>query len=435
MKKTYIGLDLGTSAVKGVVVDESGAILAETMAKNALLRPHDGWVELDPVDHFECVAGVIRGLVEGAAGEVAGIAMGAASGNTLLTDARGEPLTNIISWMDARSENESPSVLSGLSPDGMRRVAGWPCVTLFPLAHLAWLKENTPFAYRNAARVCMNTDWLLFRLTGEWVMDYSTATTFHLQNQVERRYHKPFLEMLEIDESKLAKLADSGVSVGHPTAAAAKATSLPRSAVVSTGCFDHPAAARGVGVERPGQLLLSCGTSWVGFTPEFDRNRIIEAELLCDPFLSVGGGPWAGMFSISQIGQSVDWYIDNLVAPGHSDKYTAFEEAAELAESGAGGLKIDLTADPTHVEDSRENVSRAVMEGAAALLAKRLDALRSKGFEFSEAVMTGGPSKSCLWPRIVEEFTGLSITVGSEYAGAIGAAKLAAAAVKSVRGQ
>jgi L-xylulokinase len=86
---------------------------------------------------------------------------------------------------------------------------------------------------------------------------------------------------------------------------------------------------------------------------------------------------------------------------------------------------LDLTAPPAKIADSPANIARAVMEGAARLLRERLDDLRKRGFEFSEAVMTGGPSKSRLWPGIVEEFTGLSIGVGSEFAGAVGAAKLA----------
>jgi sugar (pentulose or hexulose) kinase len=421
----FIGLDLGTSAVKGVVVDGDGAVLAVRNVKNTVVRPREGWVELEPEQHYRDVTGVIRGLVEASPGDIAGIAMAAASGNTLLTDADGSPMTNIISWMDARAALDPPSAIAGVTAETMRRVVGWPCVDIFPFAHLAWLKDNEPAKLAAADHVCMNTDWLLFKLTGKWMMDHSTATTFHLQNQLAGEYHKPFLESLGIDESKLSPLVHSGIPVGAPTAQAAADTGLGAGALFATGCFDHPAAAGGVCVERPGQLLLSCGTSWVGFLPEFDRRRIIDAELLCDPFLSADGGPWAGMFSIPRIGGNIDWYIDNLIAPGCEDKYASFEESAKLAEAGAGGLTLDLTAPPAKIADSPANIARAVMEGAARLLRERLDDLRKRGFEFSEAVMTGGPSKSRLWPGIVEEFTGLSIGVGSEFAGAVGAAKLA----------
>ena len=434
--KNFIGLDLGTSAVKGVVVDETGAILAAKTSANTLLHPLEGFVELDAEEHYANVADVIRELSDAVFGNVAGIAMAAASGNTLLADSAGTPLTNIISWMDARCEKNPPLPLSRVTECEMREIVGWPCVSIFPFAHIAWLKENRCDLFKKADRVCMNTDWLLFKLTGKWLMDHSTATTFHLQDQIAGKYHKPFLELLGVDESVLSKLVESGTPMGNPTAAAVADTGLPKDAIVATGCFDHPGAARGVGVERPGQLLLSCGTSWVGFFPEFDRKRIVDAELLCDPFLSSDGGLWGAMFSISQIGRTIDWYVDNLIAPGCDDKYEVFDETAGFAEPGAGGLKIDLTLTPVAIDDSRESISRAVMEGAARLLKERLDALRDRGFEFKEAVMTGGPSRSPIWPEIVAEITGLSISIGSPFAGAEGAAKLARLATRGegVRG-
>lgn len=424
-KGCLIGLDLGTSAIKGVLADACGAVLAEAGAQTSLLYPCDGRVEVDPERHYQNICGIIRELAAQAPCEVVGLAMAAASGNTLLTDADGKPLTNIINWMDRRAEMNPPAALAGLTGDAVSQVTGWPCVSGFPLAHVAWLKENEPERYRAAAHVGMDTDWVLFRLTGKWLMDHSTATTFHLQEQVSGTYYEPFLERLGLARARLSALTGSGTAVGPLTARALGDTGLSPRTLVVTGCFDHPAAARAVGVLEQGQLMLSCGTSWVGYTPHRERQAILDAKMLCDPFLSASTGVWGGMFSVPCIGRTIDWYVENVIAPGESDKLRIFDESAAQAEPGAGGLLVDLREPPHPIRASRANLSRAVMEGAARLLNEKLRGLKAHGFGYDRAVMVGGPSRSRIWPTIVAKETGLDIVTNGRSAGARGAAVLA----------
>jgi len=425
-EKTFlIGLDLGTSAIKGVLTDQAGTVLAETEKTTAFIHPQPDWCEIFPEQHYQDVCGVIRKLSAAAPAPVAALAMAAASGNTLLADVAGNPWTNIISWLDRREEQAKTATLKQFSSADVRQVTGWPCADIFPLAHLAWLQQNQPELYKNAGHYCMNTDWLLFRLTGNWVMDYSTATTFHLQDQCGQCWYQPFLKILGISAEKLSSLTGSGEPAGNFTLQAACDTGLSVNTQVITCCFDHPAAARSAGVLDPGQLLLSCGTSWVGFFPEMERLKIVDLELLCDPFLSIRGGPWGAIFSIPYIGRAVDAYIDNCIAPGEPDKYRIFNESATEARPGADGLKIDLREPLRQIEAERRNISRAVMEGAAELLKDKLVCLKKRGINFKKAVMTGGPSHSPVWPQIIAETTGLELVTGSRHAGARGAALLA----------
>jgi sugar (pentulose or hexulose) kinase len=424
-----IGLDLGTSAIKGVLTDSQGTVLAEAGADSCLLHPQDGWVEVEPTQHYRRVCQVIRDLAGAAPAEVAAVAMAAASGNTLLTAADGTPLMNIINWMDRRAEQQPPAALADLTAAAVAQITGWPCVASFPLAHLAWLRERQPDLYSAAGHAGMDTDWLLYQLTGKWVMDHSTATTFHLQEQTSGSYYEPFLKRLALPREKLSALAPCGAPIGPLTAAARRDTGLSPRTIVVSGCFDHPAAARAVGVLTPGQLLLSCGTSWVGFVPCMDRQRLLEAQMLCDPFLSAGQGPWGGLFSVPYIGQTIDWYIDHVIAPGESDRRRVFNELAAQAAPGAEGLEIDLREPPRALAADRRNVSRAVMEGAARLLNAKLLALQAHGFRYDRAVMVGGPASSPVWPGIVAEMTGIEVTVGSRSAGAQGAAILAGSGV------
>jgi len=424
-KACLIGLDLGTSAIKGVLTDAAGTVLAEAGAETSLLCPCEGWVEVDPERHYRNLCRIIRELAAKAPGEVAGLAMAAASGNTLLTGADGKPLTNIINWMDRRAELNPPAALAGLTGDAVSQVTGWPCVTGFPLAHLAWLRENEPERYQAAEHVGMDTDWVLYRLTGKWRMDHSTATTFHLQEQTSGTYYEPFLKRLGLVRERLSELTESGTAVGPLTVRALSDTGLSPRTLAVAGCFDHPAAARSVGVLEQGQLMLSCGTSWVGFAPHRKRQAVLDAKMLCDPFLSASTGVWGGMFSVPCVGRTIDWYVENVIAPGESDKLRIFDEAAAQAEPGASGLIVDLREPPQPIRASRANLSRAVMEGAAWLLNEKVCELKAQGFTYDRAVMVGGPSRSRVWTSIVANATGLDILTHGRSAGARGAALLA----------
>jgi len=423
--RVLIGLDLGTGALKGVAVAPDGQLMAVATVPNPLLYPRPGWVEQDPAAHYQAVCALLRELTGQVQGPVAGLAMAAAAGNTLLCDGHGVPLTNIINWMDQRAVDAPPRRLQDFDAATVHRVTGWPCVTSFPLAHLSWLQEHQAELYRRTEWFCMNSDWLLFRLTGLRRIDVSTATTFHLLDQCSGQWHPPFLERLGIRPEQLSQPVESGIQVGTLTAAAARDTGLTPGIPVVSGCFDHPAAARAAGILAPGQLLLSCGTSWVGLLPDPDRERILRTDMLCDPFLSRTHGVWGGIFSVPAIGPAVDWYLEHVIAPGATAPYRQFDELAAAVPPGAHGLTIDLRQPPCPLSAAPGDVARAVMESAARLLAEKLAELRRHGFHFTRAVMVGGPSRSTVWPGIVAAATGLQLTVGDRYAGALGAALLA----------
>jgi sugar (pentulose or hexulose) kinase len=425
-KSLLIGLDLGTSAIKGVLTNRDGEVLAQAHRETDFIRPESGFVEINPEQHYKAVCEVIRELSCNNSEHVIAFAMAAAAGNALLADAEFQPLTNIISWLDKRAELKPPSLLNDITSEGLRQVTGWPCNQSFPLAQLAWLKENKHDVYEKSARFCMNTDWLNFRFTGKWQSDFSTSTPSHLVEQTKRRYYQPFMKKLGIASSQLPELIASGVKVGTITRQAAADTGLPEDTVLVSGSFDHPTAARACGILTPGKLMLSCGTSWAGFFPETDRNKILDAKLLCDPFLSASGGPWGAIFSVPYIGQVIDWYLDNQIAPNQANKHKLFDELAAKAPAGSDGLKIDLREPPRTFDASPALIARAVMEGAANLLQAKLEELKAnENIEFNEAVMVGGPANSPIWPGIVAETTGLKVYIGKRHAGAKGAAMLA----------
>ncbi|MEW5814291.1 MAG: FGGY family carbohydrate kinase [Spirochaetota bacterium] len=439
-----IGLDVGTSAVKGVLLSSSGEILWQLRRPTELLRPQPGFVELVPEDHYLSVAGLIKELASKApaGSRIAAVSMAAASGNTLLLDEESMPLTNIISWLDQRGTGKDKIILPGLDFDTIHRTVGWGWYGSFPLAHLGWLKKYAPETYAKTSRFAMNNDYLYYRLTGEWGLDPSTATTFYLQDQVKRQWHKPYLEMLRIRENQLSRIMPSGAVLGPVTSQAASDTGLSTDTLVVLGAFDHPCAARGTGTLAEGDLLLSCGTSWVGFYPTFDRGLGLKAQLLVDPFL-YPEGPWGVMYSLPGIGVTIDWYIDTFFSPQgtpDNDKYVLFNREAQKSSIGADGLTINpfknIQISIREVETLRSNYSaasigRAVMEGTAFEMRKKLEELSRAGLRAERIAMVGGPSESPVWPSILSTVTGLTLKlINGQTAGAVGAAILAGIGAK-----
>jgi sugar (pentulose or hexulose) kinase len=440
----FIGLDVGTSAVKGILVSAEGRQLALARRQIRLLHPEAQWSELDPEEHVRDVFGLVAELAGQApsGARIRGLSMAFASGNTLLLDSANRPLYNILSWLDGRSVGKTAELLPELDVEAFHAIVGWPYTELFPLAQIAWFRAYRSDLWRRVGRVCMNSDYLYYRLTGRWGMDHSTATTFYLQDQRVRRYHRPYLEMLGISEAQLSPLFDSGAVLGTLTAEAAQATSLPPDAAVVLGAFDHPCAARGTAVLDEGELLLSCGTSWVDFYPLADRSLAVEQKLLVDPFLAPDG-PWGAMAALTAVGVTIDRYIQAAVLPKGEDparRYEIFNAAAQSAPRGAGGLFLDLYQDPraflNEVElpssagssrPSRAQVARALMEAAAFELKLRAEQLAAAGLRAGRITMVGGPTESPIWPQIVAEVSGLPLRlINGQTAGAVGAALLAA---------
>jgi len=435
-----IGLDLGTSAIKGVLVSSAGELLARERCATCLERPAEGRVEFSAAGYLEGVCEVLRALAGAApaGANVRALSMAAASGNTVLLDEDGEPLGQALSWMDQRARGDS-TLLPELDGASVHEVVGWPWGGGFPLAHLAWLRKHEPDSWGRAATFAMNVTYVLRSLSGRTAIDPSTGTTFYLQDQVGDCWHRPFLAALGIEECALPERGRSGEVLGPLTAEAAARTGLTEETLVVLGAFDHPCAARGTGVLTPGDMLLSCGTSWVAFYPISERGAGLANKMLVDPFLSPAG-PWGAMFSLPRIGAAVDAYIDGLLLDSTEDRasaarYETFNREARGAPAGANGLTLDLSArpvpEPAYIERVRRehapsDIGRAIMESVAFALWQRLLQLAAAGVDARGITMVGGPTESSVWPQIVADVTGLTLRLtGGQHAGALGAAVLA----------
>ncbi len=424
-----IGLDIGTSSVKGVLMTEKGKITKTAHGAFDYKKTDNGNVEIDANKFINVCFGVIKELAQNANGVVKGICASSASGNLLVLNKNMKPATPIFNWQDSRVTTEAKEILGEMDLNAFYRQIGWPfSYTGFPLALLCYLKKHAPEKIENCGKVCMSTEYLYYRLTGKWGISTSAGTPFYLIDQNTCEYIPELLDKLGITKSQVPPIMDCGKSLGRVKKEALAKCGLSENTEVILGSFDHPSAARGVGVFDEGEILLSCGTSWVGFCPVKDREKATEAGVLIDPFLSAKGGCWGTMVSVSSVAERIKLYVDRYI-DNTQKAYRILEELAEKSVSGAEGLIInlyDVPDDDKILSFKKESIARAIMEETVRLLKEKLDLIKKMGIETKTAVMVGGPSASRLYHRLIEDICGIRVRVlHGEHAGAVGAAMLA----------
>ncbi len=421
-----IGLDIGTTNVKGILMSESGEIAARSSVRFVYDHPYPGYVQIE-ADKFadNCltvISELSRALPEG--GRITGISQVSASGNLLLLGDDLKPITPIYNWQDTRVTDEVDTVLGAdFDRQAYYERTGWRLNVKFPLAELCFIKAHDPELLERTKYVCMSTEYLNFLLTGKFGISPSAGTPFFLIDQRSKAYVLEILDIFGIGEDMVPPIMDTGAELGEVTPEMCEKLGLSEGVRVFCGTFDHPGGAISSGITSEGKMLLSCGTSWVAFIPINDRNIAIKNNFLCDPFLSDRGGPWGAMCSISSVGNTVNELVEKYIGG-----YSELDRYAEMSENGSGGLVID----PNNIDNidilsyPKENIAYAIMEMPARLLREKLEVFLASGVQFERVSMAGGPTKSRLWTSIVERILGMSVSVSNaEFSGAVGAAMIA----------
>ena len=435
-KDLLIGFDLGTSSVKALLSDTEGNVIGQSSRKVQVTRTEEGFMELDAQFYYEEICSVCRELVLLApeVEHIRAISFSGATGNTMLLDGHYAPLAPAVSWMDMRSVGMDDALYPGYDLNSLYDKVGWPYGGTFPLAHLGWLKKNKPELWYKTKYFSMLNDFFYYKLCGRLVVDYSKATTFFLQNQKERKWDEEILNLLGIEIERLPALYPPGTSCGKITQVASEQTGLDTETLVVTGSFDHPSAARSVGIFEEGELLISAGTSWVIFTPIRDRNTALKGAMLVDPFLSPSGC-WGAMVALTAITKRMDEYLENCIGSDSTESVLIrYNRLAAEAEIGAGGLFLNLLQQPyaemkEKIQDIEpKNIARALMEGIVFLTRYKLEKLiELTGKPISKIVFTGGPTKSPIWPSILSDALHQTVVIPEieQHTGAMGAVILA----------
>ncbi len=397
------GLDIGTSSVKGLLVDAvDGTVVARAEAAHPLSTPHPGWAEQDPEDWWAGGQAVLEAL--SGAGTIAGIGLTGQMHGLVTLDAAGRVLRPAMLWNDGRTGAECAAIEERVGLEQLIALTGNRALTGFTAPKLRWLARHEPDVYARIDRIMLPKDYVRLRLCGEHATDVADASGTLLFDVAQRRWSDAVVEALEVDPAWLPCALES------PECSGVTATGIP----VAAGAGDQAAGALGVGVDRPGPASVVLGTSGVVFAASDDY--IADPQARVHAFCHAVPGGWHSMGVMLSAAGSLRWLRD-AVAPGHSDFGTLVAEA-EQWEPGVEGLTFlpylagERTphADPDargaftglSLRHDRGALVRAVLEGVAFGLRDGLDLVAETAAPPPIlGRVSGGGARSTLWLQIL----------------------------------
>jgi xylulokinase len=405
------GLDVGTTAVKGIAIGAAGEVLARASAGYPLATPRPGWTEQDPelwwtaahevLDRLETEVGPPRGI--GLSGQMHGL---------VALDSADRPVRPAILWNDQRTAGETAEIEAALGLEEIVALTGNRPLTGFTAPKLLWMRRHEPESYERIAAVMLPKDYVRLRLCGERATDVSDASGTLLFDVGARGWSDEMCRALAIPTDWLPPAAES------PAVTGTTASGVP----VAAGAGDQAAGALGVGVDHPGPASVVLGTSGVVFTAleRFSPDPEGRTHTFCH---SVPGA-WHAMGVMLSAAGSLEW-LHQAIAPGESfDELLAGAQAAPAGAEGliflpylagertphfdplARGSLLGLT-----LRHDRAMIVRAVLEGVAFGLRDCLDVLREAGVAVSHGLASGGGARSYLWLRIVATALGIPISL------------------------
>ena len=432
----FLGLDLGTSSVKALLLDREGRELGEGSHPYAVRAPRPGWAESDPSDWLSGALAAARKAIADRGPEVGAIAVCGQMHGVVLVDEGGQPLRPAILWADTRATAEVERFRR--LPGPMRRQLGNPAASGMAGPTLLWLRDHEPDVFRRARWALQPKDWLRARLGGGLVSDHTDASATLLYDLEQSSWHARVLERLGLQPDLLPRLWESWSVTGTLGRDLAGEMGIDSGIPIAAGAADTAAALLGSGLVDPGAVQVTVGTGGQIVAP-LDRPRPDPAERThC--FRAVAPDRWYRMAAILNAGLALEWVLRVLdcswdevyrqafqVAPG-ADGVTFLPylngERTPLFDPSASGAWIGL-----HAGHGRGHLLRAALEGVGFALRQALEALESTGLAAPSLRLAGGGTLDPRWRRLLADILGrplLPLAVAA--ASARGAALLAAVA-------
>jgi xylulokinase len=433
---TSLGIDVGTSSVKVVLIGDTQKVLGSATIPLKLARPQPNWSEQDPEEWWSATLKAIGAIRKKnpkgfAAIEAIGLS-GQMHGATLL-DRSDRPIRPAILWNDGRSERECRE-LEEKQPR-LRAIAGNIAMPGFTAPKLLWVKKHEPENFRKTAKVLLPKDYVRLKLSGDHASDMSDSAGTLWMNVKERRWSSELLAATELGEEHMPRLFEGTDRTGELSQSLQKKWGLKQRPVIAGGGGDNAAAACGIGAVKPGESFVSLGTSGVLFLSNgrFSPNTKHAVHAFCHAI----PGTWHQMGVMLSATASLEWLAKILDEPaprltralGDSHKGPApvlflpylSGERTPVNDATARGVFLGLGH-----ESDRKVLTQAVLEGVAFGFRDCLEALKKAGSEIERATAVGGGSKSKLWLKIIATVLGIPIDVpgAGDFGAAYGAARL-----------
>ena len=437
----FLGIDVGTSGSRAVLIDEKGSIVtSQTVEHKQFATPQIGWAEQEPEDWWRASASAIRACLDGEnilATEIKAVSFSGQMHGSVLLDERDEVLRPALIWCDQRTEKQCQAINRKIGAEKLIDLVCNPAVTGFTLPKLLWVRENEPEIWQRVKAVLLPKDFIRLRLTGDKASDVADSSGTLLFDVKKRDWSNEMLDAFELDRSLLPSVFESVEITGRVSRAGAEATGLVEGTLVVAGAGDNAAGAIGMGVSQVGTVSATIGTSGVVFAvteqPMLDPKGRIHT--LCHAIPN----RWHNTGVTQGAGLSLCWFRDNF---GATDSYeNLVAEAANVSVGSDGALWIPyLMGERTpHLDPearaalvgltashTRAHAVRAILEGVAFSLRDSFEIFRQLKVPINTIRLGGGGARSALWRQIQADVYGQTVeTIEADEGAAFGAAILA----------
>ena len=432
----FIGVDVGTSAVKLLLMDEAGKIHNIVSKEYPLFFPHPGWSEQNPSDWFNASLEGIKELTADCdKSEVAGISFGGQMHGLVTLDKDDNVIRPAILWNDGRTGKETEYLNTVIGKDKLSAYTANIAFAGFTAPKILWMKANEPENFARIAKIMLPKDYLAYKLSGAFCTDYSDASGMLLMDVEHKCWSKEMMDICGVTGAQLPKLYESYDVVGTLKPEIAAELGLSQTVKVIAGAGDNAAAAIGTGTVGEGRCNLSIGTSGTIFISsksfKVDDNNALHSFAHADGYYHLMGC----MLSAASCNK---WWMDDILkTTAYSDEQQGIDvlgenhvyflpylmgERSPHNDADARGAFIGMSMDT-----SRKDMTQAVMEGVAFGLRDSLEVARKLGIKIDSSKICGGGAKSPLWKKIIANVMNLKLEIiESEEGPGYGAAILAA---------
>lgn len=435
-----LGIDIGTSGVKAVLINTHGQVLASASESYPLHTPQPLWAEQHPEDWWRATCKAIRQILETAQvnpGAIRGIGLSGQMHGSVFLDEHGRVIRPALLWCDQRTADECAWITEHLGERTILETTLNPMLTGFQAGKIVWLRRHETENYRRVRHVLLPKDYIRFMLTGEFATEVSDASGTALFNVRQRDWAYEMLDALELPREWFPRVHESPEITGRVNAFASQETGLAEGMPVVGGAGDQAGGAVGSGVVESGIASVAIGTSGVVFA-HLDQPRV-DPQYRTHTFCHAVPGAWHVMGVMLMAGGALHWYRDTFLS---HESFEAIVAEAGTAPPGAEGLLFlpYLSGERTPYPDpnargafagatlahKRGHFTRAVLEGVAYGLRDSLEILRAMEVPLHQLRLTGGGAKSPLWRQILADIFGQEVhTLQAEEGPAFGVALLA----------
>ena len=434
----YIGVDLGTSSVKLLLMDKQGTVVKTVSKEYPISFPKPGWSEQNPYDWYEQSVAGIRELTVGIKKEeVAGISFGGQMHGLVILDENDKVIRPAILWNDGRTTKECEYLNNTIGKGKLTEYTANIAFAGFTAPKILWVRENEPENFQKIRKIMLPKDYLAYRFSGVHATDVSDASGMLLFDVKNRCWSDEMLEICGISKDCMARVFESYECIGHLTEEAAEKLGLTTDTAVIAGAGDNAAAAVGTGTVGDGSCNISLGTSGTIFISSMtfgvDANNALHAFAHADGHYHLMGC----MLSAASCNK---WWLDDIIGTGDYAKeqegitdemlgsnhvfYLPYlmGERSPHNNPNARAMFLGMSMDTT-----RADMTQAVLEGVAFGLRDSLEVAKSLGIQIDRTKICGGGAKSPLWRKIIANVMNLKVDViESEEGPALGGAMLAA---------